>query len=86
MTTGEAAEILGVSRSTASRYFDKRRLVGSTNPITGDRDISQASVLKLIKDFEQRGKDMSDHLKRLAKFRISQKEKEDEKSIFNQKL
>lgn len=44
LSTGEAARILGISRSTVSRRFDDGSLRGKTHPITGERLISSESV------------------------------------------
>jgi excisionase family DNA binding protein len=49
LTTGEAAEVLGVSRSTVSRLFDAGVLTGATNPVTRQRAISSKSVLDFMK-------------------------------------
>jgi CheY-like chemotaxis protein len=49
LSTGEAAELLGLSRSTVSRRFDAGVLTGRVNPLTGERMISRHSVLELIR-------------------------------------
>jgi CheY-like chemotaxis protein len=49
LSTGEAAELLGLSRSTVSRRFDAGVLTGKVNPLTGERVISRRSVLDLIR-------------------------------------
>jgi excisionase family DNA binding protein len=49
LSTGEAAELLHVSRSTVSRRFDEGLLRGTVNPITGERLISRDSVLSYVK-------------------------------------
>lgn len=49
LTTGEAAEILKISRSTVSRRFDQGALTGKVNPITAERMISRESILAFIK-------------------------------------
>lgn len=57
ISTGEAAEILGISRSTASRHFDgsgkhpKFTLEGKANPLTGERSIRLVSVMEVAKEF-----------------------------------
>ncbi len=48
-STGEAAQLLGISRSTISRKFDLGVLSGKKNPITGDRLISRESIEALMK-------------------------------------
>jgi len=48
-STGEAAQLLGISRSTISRKFDLGALSGKKNPITGDRLISRESIEALMK-------------------------------------
>ncbi|MEM4245016.1 MAG: hypothetical protein QXR60_02325 [Candidatus Nanoarchaeia archaeon] len=58
VSTGEAAEILGISRSTVSRKFDgfgrrpKYRLEGKVNPLTGERSLSLESVMAVVKAFK----------------------------------
>ena len=49
ISTGEAARILNISRSTVSRRFDAGMLQGRMNPITGERQISRQSIQGLIK-------------------------------------
>ena len=44
-TTGEAAALLHISRSTISRNYDKGVLSGQKNPITGERLISRESLV-----------------------------------------
>lgn len=51
LTTGEAAVMLEVSRSTVSRRFDKGELQGRVHPITGERLISRQSVLEVINKY-----------------------------------
>jgi len=48
-STGEAAQLLGISRSTISRKFDLGALSGRKNLITGDRFISRESIEALMK-------------------------------------
>ncbi len=50
-TTGEAAELLNISRSTVSRKFDRAMILGEKNPITGERRISRESLLALVKRY-----------------------------------
>lgn len=49
LSTGEAAQILNISRSTVSRRFDAGLLEGKLNPITGERLISRKSVEDTIR-------------------------------------
>jgi CheY-like chemotaxis protein len=51
LTTGEAAQILHISRSTISRKYDLGILRGKTNAVTGERMISRESVLAFIKQY-----------------------------------
>ncbi len=48
-STGEAAQLLNISRSTVSRKFDLGMLNGKKNPITGERFISRQSIESLLK-------------------------------------
>jgi len=50
-TTGEAAEILGISRATVARKYDKGILAGTKNPITAERMISFESVAEFMKNY-----------------------------------
>ena len=50
-TTGETTELLGISRSTVSRKFDKGILKGKKNPVTGDRLISGDSLMAFMKEY-----------------------------------
>ncbi len=50
-STGEAAELLNISRSTVSRKFDRAMILGEKNPITGERRISRESLLALAKRY-----------------------------------
>jgi excisionase family DNA binding protein len=50
LTTGEAADLLSVSRSTVSRRFDKGELRGEVNRITGERMIRRDSVAELMRE------------------------------------
>jgi CheY-like chemotaxis protein len=49
LSTGEAAQILNISRSTVSRGFDQGILQGKKNPITGERLISRESIIAFMK-------------------------------------
>jgi len=48
-TTGEAAELLNISRSTISRKFDRGVFSGKKNPVTGERLVSRGSLVAFIK-------------------------------------
>jgi hypothetical protein len=50
-TTGEAAELLTISRSTISRKFDRGVFFGRKNPITGERMISRESLTAFMKQY-----------------------------------
>jgi len=47
-TTGEAAEICGVSRSTIARRFDLGELTGEKNAVTAERKISRESLVAFM--------------------------------------
>jgi excisionase family DNA binding protein len=49
ISTGEAAKMLGISRSTVNRLFSQRVLTREKHPITNLRRIKKASVLALMK-------------------------------------
>jgi CheY-like chemotaxis protein len=51
LTTGEAARLVNISRSTISRNFDKGIFQGKKNPITGERMISRESLINFLKQF-----------------------------------
>jgi CheY-like chemotaxis protein len=51
LTTGEAARLVNISRSTISRNFDKGVFQGKKNPITGERMISRESLINFMKQF-----------------------------------
>ncbi len=51
LTTGEAARLVNISRSTISRNFDKGIFQGKKNPITGERMISRESLINFMKQF-----------------------------------
>jgi len=51
LSTGEAAILLGISRATVCRMFDKGILHGKKNPITGERKISRYDVIALMKHY-----------------------------------
>lgn len=48
-STGEAAKLLNISRSTISRKFDLGILFGKRNPITGERFVSRESLQAFMK-------------------------------------
>ncbi len=48
-STGDASRLLGISRATVSRMFDKGILHGKKNPITGKRNISRYSLVAFMK-------------------------------------
>ena len=50
-TTGEAAELLQISRSTISRKFDRGAFFGKKNPITGERMISRESIAAFMNQY-----------------------------------
>jgi CheY-like chemotaxis protein len=50
LTTGEAAKLLNISRSTVSRRFDGGVIRGKLNPITGERLVSVKSLLAFMKE------------------------------------
>lgn len=47
-STGEAAELLQISRSTVSRKFDQGVLSGKKNPITGERFVSRQAIITFM--------------------------------------
>jgi len=51
LSSAEAAKLLKVSRSTASRYLDKGLLKGKKNPLTGWRAISSKSVTEIRRKY-----------------------------------
>jgi len=51
LSTGEAAKLVSISRSTISRDFDKGILQGKKNPITGERLISRESLISFLKQY-----------------------------------
>jgi len=51
LTTGEVAEMLGVSRLTVQRKFDRGELWGTRHPVTGKRFISRECVKKFMREF-----------------------------------
>lgn len=54
LSTGDAARLLKISRSTISRKFDAGVLRGQVNPITGERQISRESIVAFLKDHNLR--------------------------------
>ena len=51
LTTGEAAAVLNISRSTISRKFDRGVFQGKKNPITGERMVGRESLEAFAKQF-----------------------------------
>jgi CheY-like chemotaxis protein len=51
LTTGEAAKLVNISRSTISRNFDKGIFQGKKNPITGERLISRESLINFMRQY-----------------------------------
>lgn len=52
ISTGEAAKILNISRSTVSRRFDAGLFRGKLNPITGERLIFRKSLFDFIREHD----------------------------------
>lgn len=52
LSTGEAARVLNISRSTVSRSFDQGILQGKKNPITGERLISRESIISFMRQYD----------------------------------
>jgi hypothetical protein len=50
ISTGEAAKMLRISRSSVNRYPSRGILIGEKHPITNLRSIKKASVLALMKE------------------------------------
>lgn len=50
LTTGDVSEMLGISKSTVTRYFNKGILTGSKHSLTGWRVIDLESVKALIEE------------------------------------
>jgi predicted site-specific integrase-resolvase len=57
ISTREAGKMLGISLSTAMRYFDKGILTGKKHPITNWRYIRRKSVLSLMKKYGMKVED-----------------------------
>lgn len=51
LSTGEAAQILNVSRSTVAWKFDSGELTGKRNPITQERRVSRKSLDDLLQNY-----------------------------------
>ena len=49
LTTGQAMNLLPISRATIGRYLDSGKLEGIKNPITGMRMVSKKSLLDFAK-------------------------------------
>lgn len=65
LSTGDASKLLGISRATVSRMFDKGILHGRKNPITGKRNISRYSVMDFMKQYNISQADMLIEKKRI---------------------
>ena len=50
-STGEAAQLLNISRATISRKFDQGMISGKRNPITGERFISRESLVAIMNQY-----------------------------------
>jgi len=57
ISTKEAGKMLGISLSTAMRYFDNGILKGKKHPITNWRYVSRESVLSLMKKYGMKVED-----------------------------
>ena len=57
LSTREAGKMLGISLSSAMRYFDKGILTGKKHPITNWRYVSKKSVLSLMKKYGMKAED-----------------------------
>jgi excisionase family DNA binding protein len=55
LSTGEAAKVLGISRSTVARRVDEGTLRGKAHPITGERLISTESITHFFEDHVHTG-------------------------------
>jgi excisionase family DNA binding protein len=51
ISTGEAAKMLDIGRTTVNRYFAQGVLTGEQHPITNLRRINRASVLALMQKY-----------------------------------
>ncbi|MBN1291789.1 MAG: hypothetical protein JXB48_08105 [Candidatus Latescibacteria bacterium] len=50
-STGETADLLGISRATVARKYDRGLLSGKRNPITGERMVSFISIADFMKKY-----------------------------------
>jgi len=50
-STGEAAKLLNISRSTITRRFDQGTISGKKNPIQRERFISRESLVALMNQY-----------------------------------
>ncbi len=50
ISTGEAAEMIGISRSTVQYYFEVKILKRKKHPITGWRSVSRKGILTFMKE------------------------------------
>jgi len=58
LSTGEAARLLHISRSTVSRKFDQGYLHGRTHPVTGKREICHESVVAFMRQYHLEGQEL----------------------------
>jgi CheY-like chemotaxis protein len=65
LTTGEAAKLVEISRSTISRNFDKGIFQGKKNPITGERFISRESLVSFLKQYNLPFEDLIQEKKKI---------------------
>lgn len=65
LTTGQAASLLALSRSTVTRMFDEGALSGRRHPITGKRLVSLESIKPIMEQYNLTA-DMPDREKRIV--------------------
>jgi hypothetical protein len=65
VSTGEAARVLRISRSTVSRKFDSGEISGRLNPITGERLVSLESLLEFMRRHHMPTDELEIGLKRI---------------------
>lgn len=65
LTTGQAARLLALSRSTVTRMFDEGALSGKRHPITGKRLVSLESIKPIMEQYNLTA-DMPDREKRIV--------------------
>jgi excisionase family DNA binding protein len=59
ISTGEAAKMLDIGRTTVNRYLSHGILTGDQHPITNLRRIKKASVLALMKKYGMKWKEQT---------------------------